>query len=399
MSPFNWRLRSTCWLMLSMFPQSLMAESPVCIEPQAKTGSSSAVVVDNVPLVHTAQIRPQFPAATSAGQLRFVLRQLEDVLQSADSSLNDVVKLNVYVGSGSATAAVEEQLSELFSGPHKPAVSFVMAGLPNSADVPTDVAIDAVAVSSRTGLKRVERLPPQKPGECGPAAILPAGPRVYISGQAEPGDGTLADATKKTMASLFATLKWLELTPSDVVEIKAFLQPMEQESVALAEIARSFGDDTPPPVSLVGWESSLPIEIELVVAARSRENGPPVEYLTPPGMTASPLFARVARVDSPKTIYFSGVYGSTDEPNSEAEVRELFATTERLATAAGSDLHHLVKATYYVTNNDVSTWHNQLRRKFYDPQRPPAASKATVNGTGRARRSITWDMIAVPKEP
>jgi hypothetical protein len=34
---------------------------------------------------------------------------------------------------------------------------------------------------------------------------------------------------------------------------------------------------------------------------------------------------------------------------------------------------------------------------FYDPQRPPAASKAMVRGTGREKRTITWDMIAVPK--
>ncbi len=384
-------------IVLAFMHRALPAAPPECIEPQAKTGSSSAVIVDNVPLVHTAQIRPAHPAATAAGQLRFVLRQLDEVLQSSGSSLADAVKLNVYVRSPSETADVEQSLAELYSGPHKPAVSFVVAGLPNSAEVATEVAIDAIAVSSRADMKRVERLPAKQPGECSPAAILPAGPRVYISGQAEKGDGSLADATKKTLASLFATLQWLELSPADVVEVKAFLTPMTEAPVALAEIARAFGEDTPPPVSLVEWQSSLPIEIELVAAARPRENGPVVEFLTPPGMTASPVYARVARVDSPKTIYFSGLYGSTNEPNGEAEVRDLFAITERIARAAGSDLHHLVKATYYVADNDVNAWHNRLRPMYYDPARPPAASKAMVAGTGRARRTITWDLIAVPK--
>jgi hypothetical protein len=75
----------------------------------------------------------------------------------------------------------------------------------------------------------------------------------------------------------------------------------------------------------------------------------------------------------------------------------LFSITERLTAAAGSDLKHLVKATYYVTDNDVSTWHNKLRPSYYAPERPPAASKAMVLGTGREKRTITWDLIAVPK--
>ena len=46
--------------------------------------------------------------------------------------------------------------------------------------------------------------------------------------------------------------------------------------------------------------------------------------------------------------------------------------------AAGSDLRHLVKATYYVTDEDASRALNELRPKFYDPARPPAASKAAM---------------------
>jgi enamine deaminase RidA (YjgF/YER057c/UK114 family) len=319
---------------------------------------------------------------------------MEDTLKRAGSGADDVVKLNVYVRDPLVTVLVEKTLAERYSGPHKPAVSFVTTRLPNAAH---HVAVDAVAVCSRIGIKHVERLKPMATGKPAPAAILPAGPRVYISGQAEKGDGTLADATHKTMDSLFATLKWLELSPADVVELKAFLSPMTDASVAIGEMVRAFGAATPAPISVVEWESSLPIEIELVAAARPRDNAPACEYLTPPGMTASPLYARVVRAFSPKTIYLSGLYGSTSEPSSEAEVRELFAIMERLTAAAGSDLKHLVKATYYVTDNDVSTWHNQLRPMFYDPQRPPAASKAMVRGTGREKRTITWDMIAVPK--
>ncbi|MGE3314127.1 MAG: hypothetical protein AB7O26_03345, partial [Planctomycetaceae bacterium] len=61
-----------------------------------------------------------------------------------------------------------------------------------------------------------------------------------------------------------------------------------------------------------------------------------------------------------------------------------------------SDLKHLAKATYYVTNDDVSGKLTTLRPKYYDPKHPPAASKASVTGVGMEKCTITLDMIAVP---
>ena len=40
---------------------------------------------------------------------------------------------------------------------------------------------------------------------------------------------------------------------------------------------------------------------------------------------------------------------------------------------------------------------NELRPKFYDPKRPPAASKAFVPGVGLAGPSLMIDMIAVQR--
>ena len=55
----------------------------------------------------------------------------------------------------------------------------------------------------------------------------------------------------------------------------------------------------------------------------------------------------------------------------------------------------LVKAPYYVSADEPSRQLNAQRPRYYDPKRPPAASKATVAGTGRKGRGITLDMIAV----
>lgn len=55
----------------------------------------------------------------------------------------------------------------------------------------------------------------------------------------------------------------------------------------------------------------------------------------------------------------------------------------------------MVKATYYVTDNPSSTLLNPIRTQLYNPKRTPASSKISVTGTGRAAKSVTFDMIAV----
>jgi len=153
-----------------------------------------------------------------------------------------------------------------------------------------------------------------------------------------------------------------------------------------------------PVVHLVEWTSTTPIEIELIVALpKTEEKLPVVEYLTPPGVTASPVYSRVARVNGGKDVYISGLFGEPDT-NGDKQLVAIFAELQRLAEAAGSDLRHLVKATYYVASDDTNRRLNTIRPDYYDPARPPAASKASVRGVGLATRTVTLDMIAVTKE-
>src|SRR6185437_11466816 len=140
-----------------------------------------------------------------------------------------------------------------------------------------------------------------------------------------------------------------------------------------------FSDSGAPPVVLVEWTMASPIEIELIASLPESEQGDheSVSFVTPPGMKASPVFSRVAVTDAPATIYVSGLYGQPKQDGA-AQVRTIFENLDRLLKKSGSDMRHLVKATYYVSDEDASTALNKLRPEFYDPQRPPAASKAPV---------------------
>ena len=362
-----------------------------CIEPDAVTGSSRAVIVDeDAALVHTAQVFPlnrrydADPASNVISQAALVLENLDDILQSAGSALTRTVKLNVFLAQADAMPKVQQTLARAFSGETKPAVSFVVGNL---GDPRALVAMDAVAVSS-IATKEVRRSQS--------AALLPAGPKVFVSGMAD--TNSLIPATRKTLEKLVAAIGHLGLQPADIVQLKVFLEPVSQVGAVRKEITEFF-DGQPPLTVFVEWISgNPPVEIELIATAKddARKETDSVSFLTPPGTTASKVYSRIARVNHGKLIYFSGLYGMKTADGA-GQVGEIFGSLGELLKKTGSDFEHLVKATYYVTDDEASNKLNELRPEFYHPQRPPAASKAKVKGVGLAGKTVTMDMIAVTR--
>jgi len=393
------RLLSVAILFLPV-TNALAGDAPTKhIDPNPDTGTAAAVVVENVPLVHTAQFLPLdaqgkiVGKGDAAAQIERVLANLSAALAESRSSLDRVVKVNVSVKGPEMVAEVHKAFGKQFPAAARPAVSFVAGALPHPDAL---VAFDAVATTSLDLPDDVKHFSSGKLHRStgSHAAILPPGARVYVSGQAEKGKD-LAEATQRTMESLRATLKFLELNDTHVVQLKAFLHPMAKVDNARAEIAKSFGDRPVPPLVFVEWNLALPIEIELIAAAGKERKGEVIEYLTPPEVKASPVYSRVARINRGPSIYVSGLYGSKAK-NAEAEIEEIFTGLEKLLTKTGSDLRHMAKATYYVSTDEASKMLNDLRPRYYDPKRPPAASKAGVPGVGVEGKTITLDMIAVP---
>lgn len=392
----------TCCLLLFLasmpaLPFALADEAPFIrpIEPDASAGESGAVVVRGIDLVQTGQICPPANAgSTPSQQAHDVCSRLDELLRRAGSGFGRVVKLNVYISDDVHAAEVRRVLAGRVAPASPPAVSWVMTRLPVDGAL---VAMDAIAAADPKAAA-VEI----KAHEGQTFSVLPARAtsRSYVSGQAEKA-ATAAEGTRLTMASLTKTLDFLGVAKGDVTQVKVFIAPMEDASNVLDEIAAVFKPAPTPPVSLVEWKSTdYPVEIELVAATTKplETPRPSLEFLTPPGMTTPTVYCRVARVQHPTTIFLSGLYGSQADPDGEAELRQLFDRTQELAEKGQSDLRHLVKATYYVSAPGSSQQHNRLRPEYYDAQRPPAASKALVKGVGRPGRTITWDMIAIPKD-
>ncbi len=371
----------------------------------APAGMSRAVVVQGLPLVHTRQLLPLDREGRLVGegsadkQIEQVLDNLEAVLDAAGSGLDKLVRLNVYALSHQTAGRVRELLSKRLDPAVRPAITVVLTPLPHRKAV---VAVDAVAVAAEKGhdvaLERCEAVAGDK--QCADAAVMPRGGVAYLSGQPEKG-GLAASAVDKSLSALFGRLKQLKLSPADVVRVKVFLTPASSADEALGEVKRLFPGQLTPPVVFVQWIASVPVEIELVARLPLAEQSPltegpaeTVEHYNPPEVIPSPTFSRAALVRTQRQIYISGL-SARAAGDGEAQARDVFDQLTQILSATGSDLRHLAKATYYVSDDDASGMLNKLRGELYDPERPPAASKVTVHGVGKSNRTLTMDMIAV----
>ncbi|TWU09407.1 putative aminoacrylate peracid reductase RutC [Symmachiella macrocystis] len=368
------------------------------IETDPQTGLAVAVSIDNVALAHTSQLLPLDDDGKLIGpddapaQTQALLTQLPDVLKLADTDLTRVVKLNVYLADDAQADAVQTVLKKQLAHHAQPAITFVSGTLAQPGVL---VALDAVAAIPGDGPPQVSHISLPGAAQERPAtvSILPRGGVVYISGQAEKGDD-LAARTRNTLANLEKTLKFLSLKRAQVVQLKSFLNPMTDLAVVEDEIAAHFQGGPLPAHVPVEWTATDSIEIELIAylpAANGDADQAPLTFSTPPWMTSSPVFSRVATVGTGRRVYISGLYGNS----ATAQVPEIFKRLATILKKSQSDFDHLAKATYYVSDAAVSSALNDYRPQVYNPQRPPAASKAAVRGVGRTGRTITLDMIAV----
>jgi enamine deaminase RidA (YjgF/YER057c/UK114 family) len=366
------------------------------------SGVAPAVVVLEGALVHTALMFPEDRDGRVRGgddaraQAEQVLANVQLALQAAHTSLDNLVRLHVYVADAAVTAQIYALLGERFGGrEQRPAVTFVETAMPRRGVLVVMDAVAATASNAEPG--QATRLTaaglPVRTPRASHAAIQPSGPFVTVSGRAARGD--FEAAVRETLDQLRGDLETVGLTFDHVVQIKSFLGDMSRAPRLETIVADTFDGDRVPPQAVTEWrQDAVPAEIELIATApRTSAPGARVEHVEPIGGR----YSRVARANGGQTIFFSGLYGGSDDP--VAQVDQTFATLQNLLQMAGSDVRHLVKATYYVSDPDADARINAIRPTFYDAERPPAASKLSVRGTGRPGRGSTFDMIAVTAAP
>ncbi|MFO0951919.1 MAG: Rid family hydrolase [Isosphaeraceae bacterium] len=383
------------------------AQVRTVVTPETRPTTASAVVVEaGAVLAHTGQILPVDAQGKAVGKGRADVQgealfdRLDELLRRAGSGLEHVVKLNLQAARPEDLWTLEVVLrSGCPPASRRPAVATVIGATLPDADAL--VSLDAVAVAFPWKAPDRGRPPgpPTPPRGCRPAS--PCSPRRPGArrrpgrpGQG-PGRGHPQDARRAGQDPGVPGFRQRIRSCS----LACSVQPMSGADAVQKEVAAYFAPATPPPLVLVEWKSSaaVPIEIELIAASPGHPDVS-VEYLTPPELKPSPVFSRVARVGKRDVIYLSELYGPKKAGGRE-QVEAVFAQLQKILAEAGSDLKNLAKATYYVSDDDASKALNDLRPKYYDPARPPSASKATVPGVGAEGRTLTLDMIAVSTRP
>jgi enamine deaminase RidA (YjgF/YER057c/UK114 family) len=349
----------------------------------ARPGVAWFVRVADVPLLFTELIFPSAGSADGAAQVAQVIDSLGGMLAEAGGDLRQIVRLNFYVRDDAVTPMVHAALATRFRDA-PPAVTIVRSTLAQSG---ASVACDAVAAITRSG---------DGIAKIGSAAVLPAGGKAFISGQAKRGKD-LADSVTQTMEALHASLPHIGLSKADVVQVKAFINPLSSHAIARAAIEKSYAGGRVPAVVITEWLSSTPTEIELITAAPRAQpkSGEVIEYHWLPDMPVSPYYSRMTTVAAGSPLVFIGNIDGGDA----APRDQWLHAFERLAGVlrdCGSSFRHMAKATYFLADPSARDALGEIRNVFYDPARPPAASAIDVQSIGVPRRAVALDMIVVP---
>ena len=339
--------------------------------------------VGDVPLLFTEQILPRAGSTDASKQVAEIIDALSALLDQAGGDLSRVVRLNFYVVDDAVTPVVHSALAARFRDA-PPAVSIVRSPLVQAG---ARVACDAVAAVSRRG-GGIEKI--------GSAMVMPAGGKAFISGQAKRGKD-FADSVTQTMDALHASLPAIGLTKAEVVQVKAFINPMSDHATARAVIEKSYAGGRVPSIVITEWLANTPTEIELITAAPRAQpkGGEMIEYHWLPGMPVSPYFSRMTTVAAGSALVFIGTIDGGDASPRDQWLHT-FEKLARVLRDSGSSFRHMAKATYYLADPAAREFLGEIRSVYYDPARPPAASAVDVKGNGVSGRGVGLDMIAVP---
>jgi enamine deaminase RidA (YjgF/YER057c/UK114 family) len=352
---------------------------------KGRPGTAASVRVADVPLVFTGQIFAATAGGDAATQARDALRALGDALVKTGSSLDRVVRLSAYAADDAAVTTIEAAVGVQFSA-NPPALTVVRTPLQVAR---ARVAFEAVATTARS--------PSAVESVGSSAAILPAGGKIFISGQAERAPDQ-AGAVKATMAGLHRSVAHLGLKKSDIVQVKGFLKAMDAHEAAVREVVASFDGQPAPPVVLYEWVSDLFTEIEIVVSAKSlnavaNDN---ITYAWLPWLTKSPRYCHVANVMPGTPLIFVSAVDGGDASDPRTQMKTIFERLGSTLFEAGSSYRNLAKATYYLADPTARTLLGDLRGVYFDPTRPPAASALNMHGLGYRGRAAMFDIVAVP---
>ncbi|WP_432160702.1 RidA family protein [Streptomyces sp. NRRL F-5630] len=128
----------------------------------------------------------------------------------------------------------------------------------------------------------------------------------------------------------------------------------------------------------------------------------PHHHVRPPGSPPVNGYSHAVAVPGPLVVVSGQVPLDAEgalvgENDTEAQVRQVYANLATALEAAGSDLAHVVKYTFFLTDlaRDLPVL-RAVRDEHQDPARPPASSLVQVAALAHPAFRVEIEALAVP---
>jgi 2-iminobutanoate/2-iminopropanoate deaminase len=323
-------------------------------------------------------------------QTRQVIQQLQARLESAGSSLAQVMSVSVFLKRAADFQAMNDAYREFFTD--KP---------PTRTTVVTDIRdgalIEISAVAVPVGVEREVLLPAGWMKSPRPYSyIVRANGLVFLSGLVSrrgtddtPVPGSVNVQVKTILDNAGTLLKTAGLTHQDVVAAKVFLTD-DTFFEAMNDEYRKYFTAVPPAratavTGLVGADSVA--EITIIAAAGEKQAFGPSVWPSLPLSSA---------VKTGPLVFLSGVLGNTAANGDDVagQTKEIFTRISRTLESAGLSFANVVDNTVYLPD----LWHrktvDEISREFF-PADPPA--RTTIGARLVARTGLIEMMMVAAK--
>ena len=283
-----------------------------------------------------------------------MLTALEGVLKQAETSLSQVVTVNVVLRKPDDFKAMNEAYAK-FWPKDPPSRTTIVADL---ADADAKLGISAVALRSGAPREVVQPAGWKRPDSPYTYAIR-SGDTVYLSGLvSRKGQdytllkGDMAAQMKVIGENAAAILGAAGMTLRDVVSARVFLTDTAQAEPMNAVYRTWFPRDPPARATvraaLTGPDYLVEVTLIAVKSAIKRAVATP----NADGTAATPNPNLSAAIVAGPRLFASGMLGSTPETKGDAraETTELLARIGRTLKAAGFDWSHVTDSLVYVTD-------------------------------------------------
>lgn len=302
-------------------------------------------------------------------------QQTRDALKTLLHSSNGaaVVKIRAFVAGSGDMRRVPAIVSEVFTEKHLaiPAVSVVQSGgLPLGG---AQVVLESTAVAKK---------------DVNPNGLL------FISGQQASSDQPLQPTgplAEKSLASLNEAVKAGGSVAADVLRVTCFATSLDVADQLFLMASRQFPQAVTNIIKTQRAPSTTIVECE-AVARLMRPSKGPVEFLSPEGLTQSPLYSQIAAVSAPR-LALTGTQVAFGFQETDAKLA--FERLRKALDQLGSSPKNVVMASIYPLSPSIAEQVRKVRFEFFDSAHPPASTLLPFEGLPGMDASFALDVAAV----